>query len=106
MPCDSNSAPHELTRQFYAWEMRGRGWQTYPWPVALEPPFRTFIGHYLSRPAFGSDDGRKPTFLSSFFDRITPCQAEPPPGFFSGEPYEPEPEPFAYPAPIAEIQVT
>lgn len=32
MACDSNSAPHELTRQFYAWEMRGRGWQIYPWP--------------------------------------------------------------------------
>ena len=28
-----------LTRDFYAWEQRGRGWQVWPEPVELEPPF-------------------------------------------------------------------
>jgi hypothetical protein len=28
-----------LTRQFYAWESRGRGWQVWPYAVDLEPPF-------------------------------------------------------------------
>ena len=29
-----------LTEGFYAWEVRGRGWDVYDFPVALEPPFR------------------------------------------------------------------
>jgi len=37
-----------LTEQFYAWEKRGRGWRVGDYPVALEPPFRPFYGHYVS----------------------------------------------------------
>jgi hypothetical protein len=58
-------SPHEhLSNQFYRWERRGRGWDIFDFPVALEPPFSPFDGH---DPVPGPiiDDGRRPTFLSS-----------------------------------------
>ncbi len=59
----------ELTRQFYAWEQRGRGWQVFPLPVTPEPPFRCFEGHGISAlPSI--DDGRRPTVFSSLLDRV------------------------------------
>ncbi len=54
-----------LTRQFYDWEMRGRGWTVYPEPVDLEPPFRPFLGHCAPRQSF-ADDGLVETGLSRF----------------------------------------
>jgi len=56
--------PERLTEQFYAWELRGRGWQEFPFPVALEPPYRPFGGYFL--PPAG-DDGHRQTFLSRIF---------------------------------------
>ena len=71
MACESFSAGEALTRQFYDWEMRGRGWQVSCRPVALEPPFRPFFGHFVHGPPGAViDDGRKPTALSSFFDGL------------------------------------
>ncbi|MEA2238887.1 MAG: hypothetical protein QOC81_3611 [Thermoanaerobaculia bacterium] len=57
--------PHEeLTRRFYEWETRGRGALQWPQCVRLEPPFRSFQGHFItSRPAV-EDDGRKHGVLS------------------------------------------
>ena len=60
----------KLTEQFYRWELRGRGWQVFDTPVAPEPQFRPFLGHYLS-PEPQIDDGRRPTALSSFWERLT-----------------------------------
>lgn len=58
-----------LTEQFYAWERRGRGWQLWEYPVALEPPFVPFYGHYAApTPAF--DDTRKQTAWSSLVERL------------------------------------
>lgn len=50
-----------LTSEFYAWEVWGRGWQTFRESVSLEPPFEPFAGHGLvaSMPA---DDGHRPSF--------------------------------------------
>lgn len=59
-----------LTEQFYRWERRGRGWQTWPYPVDLEPPFRPFFGHFLTTNRTRVDDGRKHTFLSSLVERL------------------------------------
>src|ERR1041385_6062943 len=64
------SPQERLTRQFYVWEQRGRGWQVWPYPVALEPPFRPFFYHYCPPALPPVDDGRKPTFLSSLVDRF------------------------------------
>src|SRR5579871_5589843 len=70
MRCGSAALWERLTRQFYDWEIRGRGWQVYGQPVALEPPFRPFFGHIVSGGITPSvDDGRQPTFLSSLFDK-------------------------------------
>jgi hypothetical protein len=58
-----------LSRQFYEWERRGRGWRVYDFPVELEPPFRPFF--LLEALGFSPlDDGRQPTFLSSLADSL------------------------------------
>src|SRR5579883_285398 len=91
MPCPSDSGHDALTEQFYAWERRGRGWQHWNRPVTLEPPFRPFFGHYLTESIVPiGDDARKPTALSSFFDRLKAPTAPPPPRP-TGE-IEPDPE--------------
>lgn len=46
-----------LTEQFYRWELRGRGWMTWPQSVKLEPPFRPFEGHFVEQGRI-FDDGR------------------------------------------------
>ena len=69
----------DLTQDFYAWEKRGRGWQTWGYAVPLEPPFRPFIFHGVSARQI-ADDGRSPTLLSGLKDfaaglfkkRVTP----------------------------------
>jgi hypothetical protein len=66
---DCQSPAETLLRQFYAWEQRGRGWQMYPEPVRPEPAFAPFVGHYLP-PLLDTDDGRRPTILSSIVERI------------------------------------
>jgi len=78
------SLPDRLTEQFYAWELRGRGWQEFPWPVALEPPFRPFPGYFL--PSI-KDDGHRPGLLGRLFAPRRPASEIP-------EIEEPEPEIF------------
>jgi hypothetical protein len=68
-----------LTRQFYEWERHGRGWEVFPYPVELEPPFTSFVGHYDPRQA-PVDDGRKPTFLSSLAEGVRDAFAPSKPG--------------------------
>src|ERR1044071_9212288 len=83
----------QLSAQFYQWEMRGRGWQVYDKPVAPEPPFRSFDGYFQPRqPDF--DDGRRPTALSSFVERLRrKLSTEPPPATDTPtEAEEPEPK--------------
>ncbi len=59
----------ELTRGFYEWELRGRGWARYPRHVALEPAFQPFLGH--SPPTTQRvDDARRETWLSSLVSRL------------------------------------
>ena len=85
----------QLTEQFYAWELRGRGWQLHDAPVDLEPPFRPFHGHFLPVPQI-LDDGRKPTPISSFLEQFwkkTDSETTPSPEECSPE-EEPEPSCF------------
>lgn len=72
-------AAEELTRRFYEWERRGRGWLQWPARVALEPPFRPFYGHFLLPPQ-RPDDGRKETAFSRLLDSFsgnTPALPQP-----------------------------
>jgi hypothetical protein len=68
-PSSRPSREELLTRQFYEWEIRGRGWQIYDQPVELEPLFRQFFCHAIPRTG-SADDARKPTILSSIVDGI------------------------------------
>src|SRR4051812_5824934 len=106
-PDAADSIEEQLTRQFLAWEVRGRGWQVWDVPVEIEPPFRPFFGHYVSRSAHGpADDGRKPTLLSSLADRLKSAwgrnQASVRTQDESIE--EPEPRPFRE-SPLCEIHI-
>lgn len=71
----------ERIRHFYRWERRGRGRDSYPFPVSLEPPFVPFW--FLTHSAPVPDDGRHHTFLSGFLERLSRKREAPP---------EPEPE--------------
>lgn len=58
-----------LTRQFFDWEERGRGWLSDERVVELEPPFHPFPGHVVPRVP-KEDDGRRPTALSKWADSV------------------------------------
>lgn len=82
-----------LTRQFYEWELRGRGWLVWPVPVDVEPPFRPFLGHYIPR-QFAVDDAATDTGWSLFggaVRKLLGVNQKTPPA--QSEPQEIEPEP-------------
>jgi Type IV secretion-system coupling protein DNA-binding domain len=84
---------HEiLTEQFRQWESRGRGWRVFDEPVAPEPPFAPFYGYHLPT-ASVIDDGRRPTILSSFMQKLSQRLGAPPPAPPVVPEEEPEPEP-------------
>ena len=63
------SAAEIVTASFYAWEVRGRGWQGADYPVALEPPFRPcFLLPGSARDDEVIDDGKHHTFFSMLVD--------------------------------------
>ncbi|MDA1277207.1 MAG: type IV secretion system DNA-binding domain-containing protein [Verrucomicrobia bacterium] len=103
---DSPSVSELLTRQFYAWERRGRGWTVWADPVDPEPPFRPFVGHFVSRNAV-RDDGQEETILSRWAGSFRQMlgekkpQESPPP---IEEPEEPEPEMVAKRRDLIELQ--
>ena len=56
-----------LTKQFYDWEKRGRGWHIFDNAVDLEPDFYPFFGHYVSPKTF-IDDSKRNTLFSKIGD--------------------------------------
>lgn len=64
----------QLTKQFYDWERRGRGWQVWDYPVEFEPAFYPFMFCY---PSLGPirDDARKPTFIGSLVEKLRSSQS-------------------------------
>lgn len=91
----SPTHPERLTEQFYAWELRGRGWQEFPRPVALEPPFRPFPGYFL--PPI-RDDGHRPGLLGRLF---LPPRPEPEVPQIE----QPEPETFETDEPLIDLRL-
>jgi len=57
-----------FTKQFYAWEYRGRGWHLEEVPVQLEPPFAPYVRLNPYVPAV--DDGKHHTLVSKIIERI------------------------------------
>lgn len=81
----------ELTRAFFEWESRGRGWQLWDYPVELEPPFVPFVGHFLE-PRRYEDDARKETLGSAIagWFKGSAASKEPQEEYFQFEEYDPE----------------
>lgn len=108
MPSPTKRAPvtayEALTEQFYAWEKRGRGWRVGDYPVALEPPFRPFYGHYVAAAPI-ADDARRPSFFGAFVERFRGSTDAANNGGDVAETDEPQPEPFEAGSPITEIQI-
>lgn len=96
-------AHEHYSAQFAAWERRGRGWQVYDQPVAPEPPFVPCQYRSMTeRPPV--DDGRRPTFLSSFRRNFLESKKPAPPPLPEPE-TEPEPRQLKR-EPLVELQVT
>ena len=60
----------KVTDNFYAWELRGRGWHTFPNPVQLEPMHVPFFPFSIKdvKPV---DDAYRPTLISRFGNWIS-----------------------------------
>lgn len=98
-----------LTAAFYDWEQRGRGWQVWPRPVELEPPFRPFFFHAVAAGPL-TDDARKPTILSTLAEAVQAWfrRGAPPgaaPGFDEFDFDEPVPDAFEDAEAVVELQV-
>jgi hypothetical protein len=93
------SVHEQLTERFRQWEVRGRGWTVFESPVSPEPPFIPFHGHYAP-PTPAPDDGRRPTLLSGFVQRLSRKLNTPPP------PQPDQPEPDEEPEPKSLIRET
>ena len=86
-----------LVRQFYDWEIRGRGWLLCDDPVELEAPFHPFFVHRSPLPYL--DDGKRSTFLSDLADLFRKPHVVPD----LPVPELPPIEPFLYKAPRLRI---
>lgn len=101
---ESPSVSELLTRQFYEWERRGRGWRVWPGPVDTEPPYRPFFGHFVPRRSI-RDDGQEATVISrlgSAFRRFLGEQQRIPEA--TEVPEEPEPNFDAGPRDLVVLQ--
>jgi len=54
----------QLTNQFYDWESRGRGWNSFLVPVDLEPAYKPFYFKHQVHHQPNVDDGKRHTLLS------------------------------------------
>lgn len=98
-----------ITQSFYAWEVRGRGWQLADYPVFLEPPFRhCFVLPELVAGPTVLDDGKRSTFLSTLVDGLKGSLGSAPVSKLEAADVFEEPQP--YPAldtpPLTAFQVT
>ena len=64
----NNTLVEHLTDNFYKWEIKGRGWQVWNYPVSLEPAFDPFFHYLPQQPQEYVDDGIKPSFFSKVMD--------------------------------------
>ena len=63
----SETAEESVSRQFYEWEERGRGWLLCNFPVEIEPPFRPFYLFDFQQDIPAIDDGRHESFFNRLF---------------------------------------
>lgn len=58
----------KAVNNFYAWELRGRGYCLYPYPVEIEPPYRLYVPFIDSNNDY-IDDGKSPTIFQRLFPK-------------------------------------
>jgi hypothetical protein len=95
----------QVMEAWYAWELRGRGWEVWPAAVQLEPPFRPFLFHAPFGAAPVLDDGRTVSGFDALVERISGLfqPSVPPSRYF--EITEPEPDYIEETSPLSELQV-
>ena len=66
------------TAAFYEWEIRGRGWLSWDYPVRLEPPYRPYrVGGLVAGQTKVIDDGQRHSSLSAWVESFTRRQIAP-----------------------------
>jgi len=87
----------EAVENFYNWEIKGRGYLLFSYPVNLEPKYREFY-HSLTPNAEYIDDGKVPTFFERLFSSNTPIANE--------ESYEEKPpKPYEYSPSLVQLKI-
>jgi len=64
----------KAVEHFYDWEINGRGYSLFSYPVYIEPPYREFY-HYYDNTEY-VDDGKVPTLFERLFPKKTPVIIE------------------------------
>jgi len=84
-------------RNFYNWEIRGRGYSHYSYNVSIEPLFTPFYYSYSDNQNI--DDGKVPTFLERIFGKKKEFQAE-------NVKEEKDPKPYRYKVQLKRINIS
>lgn len=56
----------KAVEHFYNWEIKGRGYILFDYPIYIEPTYRPFYHSFVSNEAY-IDDGKVPTFFKRLF---------------------------------------
>lgn len=91
-----------MSKQFYDWEVRGRGWHLWDRPVGLEP---TFVPLNLGSTDQLPDDGRRQSVLSHLVDRFLGA-APTPPSVNRAPIHNSEPRPYLGTGDLVELALT
>jgi len=88
----------KAVENFYDWELRGRGYLLFPYPVSIEPLFRPFYHSYGYNTEY-VDDGKVPTLIERLFPKKKSVLSE---DVFEEKP----PEPFEYTPFLRQLNIT
>ena len=86
----------KAVENFYQWEIKGRGYLLYPYPVKIEPKFREFYQSFDNTEYV--DDGKVPRLFERLFSNNTPVANE--------ESYEEKPsKPYEYSPSLVQLKI-
>lgn len=88
----------KAVENFYDWELKGRGYLLFPYPVSIEPSFRPFYHSYGYNTKY-VDDGKVPTLIERLFPTKKPINSE---DVFEEQP----PDPFEYTPFLRQLNIT
>ncbi len=88
----------KAVENFYAWELRGRGYYLSPYPIDLEPPYQLFYPFSEGSDDY-VDDGKVPTIFQRLFPKKRKVKEEP-------EDEENAPEYFNYNPNLKQLKIS